>query len=52
MPEAEAADKLLAGLRELLHMPDAEEALLAERLQAHTKEMEEKYGEQSAASSG
>lgn len=34
MPEAEAADKLLAGLREFLHMPDAEEALLAERLQA------------------
>ena len=34
MPEAEAADKLLAGLRELLHMPDAEEALLAALLQA------------------
>ena len=34
MPEAEAAEKLLAGLKALLNMPDAEEALLAERLQA------------------
>ena len=34
LPEAEAADKLLAGLKALLNMPDAEEALLAERLQA------------------
>lgn len=34
LPEAEAAEKLLAGLKALLNMPDAEEALLAERLQA------------------
>lgn len=30
----EAAEKLLAGLKALLNVPDAEEALLAERLQA------------------
>ena len=34
LPESEAADKLLAGLKALLNMPDAEEAPLAERLQA------------------
>ncbi len=34
LPEAEAADKLLAGLRTLLGLPDAEEALLAERLRS------------------
>ena len=34
LPEAGAAEKLLAGLKALLGMPDAEEALLAERLQA------------------
>ena len=34
LPEAEAAEKLLAGLKAFLGMPDAEEALLAERLQA------------------
>lgn len=34
LPEAEAADKLLTGLRRLLDMPDAEEDLLIERLQA------------------
>ena len=34
LPEAEAADKLRAGLRALLHMPDADETLLTERLQA------------------
>ena len=34
IPEAEAADKLLAGLKRLLNIPDAEEALLTERLQA------------------
>ena len=34
LPEATAADKLLAQLRALLNMPDADEALLAERLQA------------------
>ena len=34
LPEAEAADKLRAGLRALLHTPDAGEALLAERLRA------------------
>lgn len=34
LPEAEAAEKLLAGLKALLNMPDAEEALLAERLHA------------------
>ena len=34
LPEAEAAEKLLAGLKALLGMPDAEEALLAGRLQA------------------
>ncbi|MGN0762256.1 MAG: hypothetical protein ACI4MK_02665 [Aristaeellaceae bacterium] len=34
VPEAEAADRLLAQLRTLLDMPDAPEALLAEKLQA------------------
>ena len=34
LPEAEAAEELLAGLKALLGMPGAEEALLAERLQA------------------
>lgn len=34
LPEAEAAEKLLVGLKALLNVPDAEEALLAERLQA------------------
>ena len=34
LPEAEAADKLLTGLRALLHMPDADEAHLAEQLQS------------------
>lgn len=34
LPEAEAADKLRTGLRALLNMPDADEALLAERLQS------------------
>ena len=34
LPEAGAAEKLLAGLKALLGMPDAEEALLAERLQS------------------
>ena len=34
LPEAEAADRLLTGLRALLHMPDADEALLTQRLQA------------------
>lgn len=34
VPEAEAADRLLTQLRALLHLPDAEEALLAERLQS------------------
>ena len=34
LPEAEAAEKLLAGLKALLGMPDAEEALLTERLHA------------------
>ena len=34
VPEAEAADRLLAQLRALLHLPDAGEALLAERLQS------------------
>ena len=34
VPEAETADRLLTQLRELLHMPDAEEALLARRLQS------------------
>ena len=34
LPESEAADKLLAGLRALLHIPDADEALLTEQLQA------------------
>lgn len=33
-PEAEAAKKLLAGLKRCLYIPDADEALLAERLQA------------------
>ena len=33
-PEAEAADKLLTGLRALLNIPDADEDTLAERLQA------------------
>ena len=34
LPEAEAADKLLTGLKMLLRMPDAGEALLAERLRS------------------
>lgn len=34
LPEAEAADKLLTRLKELLNMPDAEEALLTEQLQS------------------
>ena len=34
VPEAEAADRLLAQLRTLLHMPDAEKALLTQRLQS------------------
>ena len=34
IPEAEAADRLLTGLKTLLHLPEADEALLAERLQA------------------
>ena len=34
LPEAEAADKLLTQLKALLDMPDAEEELLAEQLQA------------------
>ena len=34
LPEAAAADKLLAGLKALLDVPDADEAQLAERLQA------------------
>lgn len=34
LPEAEAADKLLAGLKALLNMPDGEEAQLTERLQS------------------
>ena len=34
LPEPEAAGKLLTGLRLLLNMPDADEELLAERLQA------------------
>ena len=34
LPEAGAGEKLLAGLKALLNVPDAEEALLAERLQA------------------
>ena len=34
LPEAEAAAKLLTGLKGLLDMPDAEEELLVERLQA------------------
>ena len=34
VPEAEAADRLLAQLRTLLHLPDAEEVLLAQRLQS------------------
>lgn len=33
-PEAEATDKLLTGLRARLNMPDADEALLTERLQS------------------
>lgn len=33
LPEETAANKLLAGMRELLNMPDAEEELLAEKLQ-------------------
>ena len=32
LPETEAAEKLRAGLRELLGLPDAEEEILAERL--------------------
>lgn len=34
LPEPEAADKLLAGLKKLLDMPDTEEGALAERLQS------------------
>ncbi len=34
LPEAEAADRLRTGLKELLDMPDADEAHLAERLQS------------------
>lgn len=34
LPEAEAADKLLTGLKALLEMPDADEELLAEKLQS------------------
>ena len=34
LPEAAAADKLLTGLRALLHMPDADEALLTEQLRS------------------
>ena len=34
LPEAEAADKLRTGLRVRLNMPDADEALLTERLQS------------------
>ena len=34
LPEEAAAGRLLANLRELLDMPDAQEALLAERLQS------------------
>ena len=34
LPETEAADKLLTQLKALLDMPDAEEALLTEQLQA------------------
>ena len=33
LPEAEAADRLLTWLKAFLHMPDADEAVLAERLQ-------------------
>ena len=34
LSEAEAADRLLTGLRAMLHMPNAEESLLTDRLQA------------------
>ena len=34
LPETEAASKLLVGLKTLLNMPDADEELLAEQLQA------------------
>ena len=34
LPEAEAADKLLARLKKRLDLPDADEARLTERLQA------------------
>lgn len=34
LPEAEAADKLLTGLKTLLHLPDATETLLTVRLQS------------------
>lgn len=34
LPEAEAADTLLAQLKALLHMPDAEQEYLAEKLQS------------------
>ena len=34
LPEAKAADKLLTRLRELLHLPDAEEELLTKQLQS------------------
>lgn len=34
MPEAEAADRLLTQLKVYLNLPDTEETLLTERLQA------------------
>ena len=34
LPEAEAADKLLTGLKALLNLPDADEAFLTEQLQS------------------
>ena len=34
LPEVEAADKLLTGLKALLNIPNADEALLAEQLQS------------------
>ena len=34
LPEAEAAKRLLTGLKAILHMPDADEALLTERLRS------------------
>ena len=38
LPEAEAADRLRAALKALLNMPDAEEALLTERLRSAFEE--------------